>query len=696
MSETPQPARLVKSAAPDPIWTRLSVVWIVPLLALLITLGVAWKTYADRGVLIEITFADATGITPGQTALRFREVEVGRVELVGFAPDLSSVLVNVRVQKDVAAYIDAEAQFWIVRPEVTAQGISRLDTVLSGVFIEGWWDAQPGPAVQRFTGLERAPLGLGKDAGTWIVLRSDDAGGLANGAPVIFRGVAVGQLQNLRLSEGDGGVLADAFIRAPHDQRLSSATVFWNTSGFSVSLGAQGVKLDVRSLSSLVQGGVEFSTPVSGGQVVEPGHEFRLFADEGSATDSVFSDSLAAPVRLMLVLDDAPRGLNRGAAVLYQALPVGEVTDLSLRIDTEADGTRRVRQQVVIALNPERLGLEPGADEEATLAFLAERVDAGLHARLTSTGLLRSTLAIELLDLPDEPAGVLDLAALPHPELPVAPADVSDFSATAEGMFSRINALPVEEVLNSAIAMMDSVTGFVGRDDTQAAPAAVIALLDEMHALVASDDVQAVPGSLRASLAQAEALLTELRDGGMSEKTLSAVDEVTRAAAAFSTATEGLPELIASLDQLAQTVNDVPLAELAGEAADVLGEIERFLGLDGTAALPERIGATLDEMTVLLASLREAGAAENLNATLAAAQTAADALAEASAGLPALSTRLEAVLGRIDALVLAYGDRSAFNVEILSVLRELRGASAAVGSLAQTIERNPRALLFGR
>ena len=48
MSDTPEPgpAQLDTSKAARPIWSRLSVVWIVPLLALIVTLGVAWKSYA--------------------------------------------------------------------------------------------------------------------------------------------------------------------------------------------------------------------------------------------------------------------------------------------------------------------------------------------------------------------------------------------------------------------------------------------------------------------------------------------------------------------------------------------------------------------------------------------------------------------------------------------------------------------------
>ena len=87
----------------------------MPILALAITLGLTWNAYSGRGELISVEFKDATGITPGQTTLKFREITVGQVESVRFTEDLRSVLVEIRVDKDVVPYVDADAEFlaWI-------------------------------------------------------------------------------------------------------------------------------------------------------------------------------------------------------------------------------------------------------------------------------------------------------------------------------------------------------------------------------------------------------------------------------------------------------------------------------------------------------------------------------------------------------------------------------------------------------
>jgi paraquat-inducible protein A len=69
-----------------------------------VTLGVTWNAYSGRGTLISVEFKDATGITPGETTLKFREITVGKVESVRFTDDLQQVLVNPRRQGRGALY----------------------------------------------------------------------------------------------------------------------------------------------------------------------------------------------------------------------------------------------------------------------------------------------------------------------------------------------------------------------------------------------------------------------------------------------------------------------------------------------------------------------------------------------------------------------------------------------------------------
>ena len=140
---------------------RISIVWLIPFAALLIALGIAWQNYIDRGPLLTLEFESAGGVSADETVMKFRDVDVGIVESVAFSEALDRVQVNVRVSNEIAPFIDADARFWIVSPQITTQGISGLDTVLSGVFIEGVWDSTPGGFVRIHEGLTAPAPGPG-------------------------------------------------------------------------------------------------------------------------------------------------------------------------------------------------------------------------------------------------------------------------------------------------------------------------------------------------------------------------------------------------------------------------------------------------------------------------------------------------------------------------------------------------------
>ncbi|MEM1075607.1 MAG: MlaD family protein, partial [Pseudomonadota bacterium] len=248
-----------------------SVVWLIPLLALVLALGLAWQSINDRGPLITIEFEDGAGIAARETELRYRDVRVGVVEAVSFSDGLRSVVAEVRVDKDVAPYVDAGASFWIVQPELTVQGVSGLDTVLSGVFIEGFWDAEIGPERRTFSGLETPPLYPSGDGGLQFALRSLPGGSLTDETPILYRGIEVGRVGPASISQSGNFAIAEAIIYEPHNRLVTPATRFWDTSGFSVSIGAQGAQIDFSSLASLVTGAIAFDTFVSGGASVSDG-----------------------------------------------------------------------------------------------------------------------------------------------------------------------------------------------------------------------------------------------------------------------------------------------------------------------------------------------------------------------------------------------------------------------------------------
>lgn len=684
MTDSPpplKPASPVRKTAARAAQAGVNVIWIVPIVALVVTLAIAWNSFRDRGSLIEVEFADATGITPGDTTLRFREITVGRVEGVKFTEDLSRVVVSIRVDADVAQYIDEEASFWIVRPQVTAQGVTRLDTVLTGAFIEGYWDAEIAGDAMRFVGLDRPPLIRSDQPGTWVTLSMETADGLNEGAPVLFRGVEVGRVENIHLAPGDDQVLADAFIEAPHDGRLTTASVFWDTSGFSLSLGAQGVSFNVNSLSSVLQGGVAFDTIVSGGNPVEPGHEYTVLPDEGAARSTLFASDDAERLRVGMLIDDSLQGLSRGADVQFQGLRVGQVVDLAVTVENDDTlGAPVVRQLVTMAISPRRIGLPDDATAEDALALLTEEVAAGLRARVASAGFLGTSLMVELVQIPGAEPDLIDMETGPNPLIPSVEGDLDDFTASAQGLVERIGNLPIEEVLNAARDTLDSITALASAQDTRAIPGALRQAIEEGGSALA--DISGITGDLRAA------------DSGQTFARM--LDEASAAFTAVTEAATDVPGMVDQIDAAAAAVEEFAFAEISAQAEGILADLRSMLGSEDAEQLPRNLSNVLEAAAGLLNDLRDGNAVGSLNSALDSASTAADQIATSVQQLPQLIQRLQATAGRAETLFASYGDRSAFNNELLGALRELRRATASIGSVARLIERNPRAFILGR
>lgn len=677
-----------------------SLIWLVPISALAISLFVVWKTYNDRGPLIEIAFQEATGIRTDETELRYRDVTVGQVEKLEFGEDLKTVIAKVRVEKSIARFIDADSQFWLVRPEVTTRGVSGLDTVLSGVFIEGTWDATIAQEPDIFTALPRRPLALAGELGLQFMLFSDNGKGMVDNAPILYRGREIGRIGNLRLA-GDGqSIIADAFVPFPNDRLITSSTKFWDTSGFDLSFGPSGAKLNVSSLASLVSGGISFDTLVSGGRKVGSGAAFQLYANEGEARSNVFAGPTRAGEQLSIVFEGDVSGLAVGATVELRGVTIGEVTALTGIVDEDRFGDQSVRLLTTITINPGRLGI---AIDEDVLDFLSEQVRKGLRAQLTNASLLTGGLKIVLVELPDSPPAELNRNADPFPMLPSTDADIADVSATAEGVFERINNLPIEDVLNSTISMMDSATRLLNTDGVKEAPDEALALLGDARRFVGSDGVQKLPDQFAETMENLNTAIGDLRGiaatiaeqeviGNLSRS----VEAIRQAADDASLAVAGLPELVETTSAFVKKTSDLPLAELADDADALLKSIDGITSQDSARAIPEMLNTALDQLSSTLAELRDGGLIENANKTLDATNIAAGSIADATTRLPEIVARIEDLLGQAESTLAGLDRNGPLTTETRATLREIRDAASAVNSLARTIERRPNSLLIGR
>ena len=490
-------------------------------------------------------------------------------------------------------------------------------------------------------------------------------------------------------------MVVDAFIKAPHDQLLTTASRFWDTSGFQVSFGPSGLKLDVSSFSALIGGGIAFNTFFSGGSPIKGGQVYELYSDEEAARANAYARVSDNSVTLATVFEDGVSGLAAGAALNYKGLKIGEVATLSAFV-TETNGRPEVHQMVTLTVDPALMGLPEGAELRDVLNFLDAAVQEGVRARLSKASLLTSALVIELVVIEDAPPAELQRDAMPYPIIPSAVTDLPDINASIEGVMKRVNALKIEELIAQATSMMASIDSLARNDSTRAVPEAVVALLNDARTIIGSEALQRLPDDLSQTVARMNGIVEQIEQQRIVDQLGQAITDVSSAADTVYAATEDVPALVTDLRGIAAKVEALQAEELVAAATDLLQSADALIDSDAARNLPASVSASLDEIRTLLVQLREGGAVENANATLAAIRSAADSVDEASKGLPDLSRRLDSLAVRAEQLIGAYGDRSDFNQETLAMLREVRAAARNIATLVRSIERSPNSILFGK
>lgn len=423
---------------------KISVFWLVPFFAALLGLFLAYNFYKEQGPLITIQFNTAEGLIAGKTPIRYRDVNIGVVEKIKLTDDLEKVTVEARMTVSSERYLNNHARFWVVRPRVGTSGVSGLGTLLSGSYIQV--TSLVGTAFQtRFKGLEKPPLTEEGAPGLRLKLQAEQAGYVGIGSPVYYRQVKVGQIEAQRILPDYKMVEFTIFIESPHHKIIRNTTKFWNVSGFSLNLDANGLSVRSPSLEGLAQGGVafdiieEYEFPYK----VEDGHVFTLHETRDIAEEDTLDLSSTRKFEYVTYFEGSVRGLSVGAPVEYKGVQIGRVSDIKLLYD---EATENVVVPVLIEFQPDRL---LGIQVEET-DFLNNTIVRKLQAKLQTGNLLTGQLFVSLVARDD---GLISQLEKNADGVVVLPSIKSDLERVTEGVqdaLVKINELPLEDLITSA------------------------------------------------------------------------------------------------------------------------------------------------------------------------------------------------------------------------------------------------------
>ncbi len=299
--------------------------------------GATFPLYRDfedarYGIPMTLQLADGAGIVAGKTKMMFRGLKVGIVRSLNLNNDqfhtvTATILLDPRAEK----ILRQHTRFWVIRPEVSLEGINNISTIISGPYIT--FQAGDGKFTDHFT-VESSPAPKSFDRpGQRFTLISKQAESLSIGAPVLYKQRAVGTITDVRFTDDGKKTATTILIYKPYVPLVRRDAVFWNSSGVELHGSLTSFTMNMGSMRSFISGGIAFANPVSA-RAAQPqplpkaGQSFQLYNSRQDAVNQV--PAMRKPGKVYTLQVEGAVPVHEGASVLFNRIAVGELLEFHL------------------------------------------------------------------------------------------------------------------------------------------------------------------------------------------------------------------------------------------------------------------------------------------------------------------------------------------------------------------------------
>lgn len=447
-SATPTPPELPTAQVERPRRFRIPLVWIIPLVALLIGLFLAVRSYYQQGPTITIAFKTGEGLEAGKTRIKYKDVDVGLIDSVALSEDGSRVVASAQMARHAEHLLRDDTRFWVVSARVSGNSISGLGTLLSGAHV-GLDVGKSAEERRDFVALDAAPAVTFDVPGRAFVLQAESLASMTVGTPIYYRRIEAGQVTGFKLDESGKRLDVQIFVKSPYDRFVTTNSRFWNAGGVDLKIGADGVQVNTESVASIMTGGLAFLTPDGSANTQAPAnHRFRLFSSRAEALKQPHFQVLTYALRFT----DSVRGLSVGAPVDFRGIQVGEVSAITPDFHPQQADLGLI---VEVELYPGRLNsgasqAKPGqfakeVNDPDGRHFINQLIVNGLRGQLRNGNLMTGQLYVALDFFPGGKVADADLKQTP-PRIPTQRGSFDELQTTLLRIVNRLDKLPLEEI----------------------------------------------------------------------------------------------------------------------------------------------------------------------------------------------------------------------------------------------------------
>lgn len=272
---------------------------------------------ADQGLNITLRSQDLGSISIGSQIV-YKKIPIGEVYSYKLDKEAKTVLIKAYIKNEYSSIVTNKSRFWNVSgagAQIGFHGVDvqfeSLSALLTGaIAVDSPDGGEPVEEKSEFK-LYRDLKTAGRGIPIKIVL-PDGNKISAGGAPIMYRGLEIGQITDLTLSSGRKSIVASAAIQPAFSDTLNDGTRFMLE---EAKLSLTGIE----NLSNLVTG-----------------NYLSLIPGEGKSTrnfNAIRKDELLQEKQHSIAISltsDNLYGLSVGTEILYKGFAVGSITETNL------------------------------------------------------------------------------------------------------------------------------------------------------------------------------------------------------------------------------------------------------------------------------------------------------------------------------------------------------------------------------
>ncbi|HHH37172.1 MAG TPA: MCE family protein [Epsilonproteobacteria bacterium] len=483
----------------------LTSIWIVPLVAIVIALWLAFQYVTELGPKIEITFQNNEGLKAGQSQVKFRDVPIGKVEKVMLGEDGKGVKVIARINKETVDYLNEEAKFWIVKPEVGIGGISGLDTILTGTYIN-MISEKKTMNKKKFIGLEQ-PYRL-LEEGDYFHLNASSSYNLKKGTPVFFKSMKAGYIEYITIALDGQSVDVIVYIDKTYIPYIHTDSKFWVQSSVAIDYLNGQLNLNVAPLSNIVRGGIEFSSSGDdAGKKVPYDYIFRLYKDSAVAAEKKIGKGGKAIKKYHMIFNESTAKLKKDASVKYDQYDVGRVEDITYSYDQKS---HQLSGDALVSIDTS-IFYDKNDTNHTGEENLEKAVTEGLSASIQEHDPISGYLYINL-DFVESNRSKRIVYQGRQAFFPTVSTQGGGIMRGLNGLIDSIRKLPLESLIRSISSTSDNLSGLLkdNRQSMQQLLSDLSKTLDGINSMVGTKEFARIPTELNKTMRELQKTLRSL------------------------------------------------------------------------------------------------------------------------------------------------------------------------------------------